>query len=214
MLGNGTRMRDQAIGGYLDMLAARVAAPGGGAVAALQCGMAAALLTMAALFSDGPRHAGFQHVIGPIAAEADELRDISLSLADQDASAFSEVIDARRLSTSTEADRAARSAAIAEALAGAARPPAELISVAGRLIELAGRLLPVANRNLAGDIAASAQCARAAAITAQVNIELNVRGVKDEKTRAELTRAAARADQIAERAEEITAAARAEWPPT
>src|SRR5260370_36750961 len=70
MLGNGTRMRDQAIGGYLDMLAARVAAPGGGAVAALQCAMAAALLTMAALFSDRPRHAGFQGVIGPIPPRA------------------------------------------------------------------------------------------------------------------------------------------------
>src|SRR5260370_35720463 len=58
MLGNGTRMRDQAIGGYLDMLAARVAAPGGGAVPALQCAMAAPLLPLAAPFSAGPTPAG------------------------------------------------------------------------------------------------------------------------------------------------------------
>jgi len=49
-------MRDEAIASFLTRLAARSAAPGGGATGALHAAQAAALLAMVARFSDGPRH--------------------------------------------------------------------------------------------------------------------------------------------------------------
>lgn len=50
-------MRDQSIGTFLDSLAARQAAPGGGGTAALNAAQAAALLATVARDSDGGRYA-------------------------------------------------------------------------------------------------------------------------------------------------------------
>src|SRR6266545_2325076 len=82
-------MRDDTIAAFLDQLAARVPAPGGGATAALHAAQAAALLAMVARYSDGPRYdAG---LMNRIVAEADELREDALALAEADAKAFGAV---------------------------------------------------------------------------------------------------------------------------
>jgi len=104
----------------------------------------------------------------------------------------------------------ARSAAIAEALAGAARPPADVIRVALRLTGLAEELLPAGNRNVITDVAAAAEAARAAAVTARVNIEVNLRGITDAGLRDELTATAAVTEEIMARADQMVAAVRAE----
>src|SRR5439155_1336442 len=49
-------MRDDTIAAFLDQLAARVPAPGGGATAALHAAQAAALLAMVARYSDGAKY--------------------------------------------------------------------------------------------------------------------------------------------------------------
>ncbi|HTZ30174.1 MAG TPA: cyclodeaminase/cyclohydrolase family protein, partial [Streptosporangiaceae bacterium] len=73
-------MRDETIGDFLDRLADRVPAPGGGASAALQAAQGAALLAMVARFSTGEEHAENRATIDRIIAEADELRTIALRL--------------------------------------------------------------------------------------------------------------------------------------
>ncbi|WP_271216074.1 cyclodeaminase/cyclohydrolase family protein [Streptosporangium carneum] len=203
-------MRDQTISDFLDRLAARVPAPGGGASAALHGAQAAALLGMVARYSDGRKHAEHERVIGRVLAEADALRDEALQLAEDDAAAFTSVTDAYRLPKATEEERATRSAAIAEALVAAAGPPARTIDVARRLVGLAEELLPVGNRNVITDVAAATEAARAAATTARVNVEINLAGIGDERIRAELAGRAAGVDEIADRAERVTAAVREE----
>ncbi|MGV9773646.1 cyclodeaminase/cyclohydrolase family protein [Streptosporangium sp. NPDC003464] len=203
-------MRDQTIGDFLDRLAGRVPAPGGGASAALHGAQAAALLGMVARYSDGPKHAEHGQVINRILAEADALRDHALQLAEDDAAAFTAVTDSYRLPKATDEEKAARSAAIAGALAAAAVPPAGTVAAARRLVELAEELLPIGNRNVITDVAAAAEAARAAATTARVNIEINLAGIKDEEVRAGLAAQAAGVDEIAARAERVTAAVREE----
>ncbi|MEV7008811.1 cyclodeaminase/cyclohydrolase family protein [Streptosporangium sp. NPDC051022] len=203
-------MRDQTISDFLDRLADRVPAPGGGASAALHGAQAAALLGMVARYSDGPKQAGHEELIGRVLAEADILRDHTLQLAEDDAMAFTAVTDAYRLPKATEEERADRSAAIAEALVAAAGPPARTIDAARRLVELAEELLPVGNRNVITDVAAAAEAARAAATTARVNVEVNLAGIGNETIRAELAGRAAGVDEIAARAERITATVREE----
>src|SRR5215831_14689259 len=196
-------MRDETIGSFLARLAARSAAPGGGATGALHAAQAAALLAMVARFSDGPRHDA--EVVGRVRAAADGLADEALELAEADSAAFEKVTLAYQLPKDTPEDKAARSQAIAEALGGAARPPADLMSAAVRLAGLAEDLLPAANRNVISDIAAAA-----AAVTAQVNIEANIAGIKDEALIAELSGIAAQADGVADRASRVIAAVREE----
>jgi formiminotetrahydrofolate cyclodeaminase len=207
-----TTVRDETVEAFLGQLAARVPAPGGGATAALHAAQAAALVAMVARYSNGARYDA--DLMARIRTEADELRDEALTLAEADAEAFDAVSAAYQLPKETT-ELQARSAAIAEALIGAARPPADVIRTARRLIELTEELLPAGNRNVITDVAAAAEAARAAAVTARVNIEVNLRGIRDSATgdraiRAELIATAAITDEIIARADRIVAAVRDE----
>src|SRR3984957_8580167 len=201
-------MRDQTITAFLDELAARVPAPGGGATAALHAAQSAALLAMVARYSDGTKYDAdlMNHVI----TEADELRNDALTLAELDAAAFGAVAGAYALPKDTDEQKAARSAAIAEALAAAARPPADVVRLALLLVSLAEDLRPAGNRNVITDVAAAAEAARAAAITAQVNIEINLRGLKDPLVLDELAGLAEVTDDVVARADRVVAAVRGE----
>src|SRR3984957_14453707 len=139
-------MRDQTITTFLDELAARVPAPGGGATAALHAAQSAALLAMVARYSDGTKYDAdlMNHVI----TEADELRNDALTLAELDAAAFGAVAGAYALPKDTDEQKAARSAAIAEALAAAARPPADVVRLALLLVSLAEDLRPAGDRTV------------------------------------------------------------------
>lgn len=203
-------MQDQTIGGYLDRLAAREPAPGGGAAAALHAAQGAALLAMVARYTTGEKYAAHAAQVAAITAAADDLRLRALELAQEDARAFTAVTDAYKLPRAEAEQKAARSLAIAGALAGAARPPADVIAVAARVVELAEELLPFGNPNVVTDIAAATEAARAAATTARVNVEINLGGIKDEAVRAELTAAIEGVDGLAARAHAVTEAVRKE----
>src|SRR5271166_1511312 len=198
-------MRDDTIAAFLDQLAARVPAPGGGATAALHAAQAAALLAMVARYTDGPRYDA--ELINRITAEADGLREDALELAEADAEAFGAVAQAYRLPRETEAERRDRSASISSALAGAARPPADVVRTALLVISLAEELLPAGNRNMITDLAAAA---RAAAVTARLFIEVNLKGITDPVLLAEFGATATAADTVVDRADQLVAAVRAE----
>ena len=199
---------DETIGDFLDQLAERVPAPGGGAASALQAAQGAALLGMVARYTTGERYAEHQLTIGRIITEVDELRAIALRLAEADADAFRAVADAYRLPQATEEERTGRSAAISQALANAAWPPAQVISVAGMVVDLAEALVVIGNRNVLSDVAAAAESARAAAATARVNVEANLAGISDEQTSLEMIAETGKADDIIARAGQITATVR------
>jgi len=201
-------MRDDTIAAFLDQLAARVPAPGGGATAALHAAQAAALLAMVARYSNGPKYdAG---LMNRVVTEADALREDALALAEADANAFAAVAGAYLLPRATEQETSARSAAISSALAGAARPPADVVRTALLLVSLAEDLLPAGNRNVITDVAAAAEAARAAAVTARLIIEINLKGITDLVLAEEFGTAATVAGAVAERADAIVAAVRAE----
>jgi formiminotetrahydrofolate cyclodeaminase len=201
-------VRDETIGAFLGQLAARIPAPGGGAVAALHAAQSAALIAMVARYSNGAKYD--RDLMAGIFTEADRLRDHALALAEADAAAFGAVSAAYQLPKETYEQKQGRSAAIARALSGAARPPADVIRAALSLIELAEELLPAGNRNVITDVAAAAEAARAAAVTARVNIEVNLRGIEDSAAKAELTGTAALTDELVARADRIVAAVREE----
>ena len=131
-------MRDDTIAAFLDQLAARVPAPGGGATAALHAAQAAALLAMVARYSDGAKYDAA--LMNRIVSAADELREDALALAEADANAFGAVAEAYRLPRTTEQETSARSAAISSALAGAARGagPAAVHVALGAVLHVIG----------------------------------------------------------------------------
>jgi hypothetical protein len=110
-----------------------------------------------AVWPGPPAHPAHQVTIGRIITEVDELRGIALRLAEADADAFTAVTGACKLPRSTEEEKAARSAAIAQALVSAAWPPAQVISVAGMVVDLAQALAAIGNPNVISDDAAAAE---------------------------------------------------------
>jgi hypothetical protein len=73
-------MRNDTIESFLQSLAARVPAPGGGATAALHAAQAAALVAMVARYSDGSRYAEHAEEILHVCSTADALREEALTL--------------------------------------------------------------------------------------------------------------------------------------
>jgi methenyltetrahydrofolate cyclohydrolase len=199
---------EEKIGDFLERLAARVPVPGGGAAAALHAAQGAALLGMVARYTTGTQYAQHEAAIGRIVTEVDELRALALRLADADADAFSALREAYLLPRSSEEDKAARSAAIAEALVHAAWPPAQVIGIAGMVVDLAEALAAIGNRNVIADVAAAAEAARAAVATARVSIEINLISIADAQASLEMIAEEAKADTIIARADQITVAVR------
>src|SRR6201992_468700 len=197
-------MLDETIGRLLSPLAARTAAPGGGATGALHAAQAAALLAMVARFSDGPRYDA--ETVGRVRAAADGLADEGVGLAVADSAAFEKVIAAYGLPRDTPEAKAARSPATADAPPHPPRPPADLMAASVRLVGLAEELLPVANKNVISDIGAAAAAISAAAVTAALNIEANLAAIKDPALAEELTATAALADGVSDRAGRVIAA--------
>ncbi|UGT44409.1 cyclodeaminase/cyclohydrolase family protein [Nocardia yamanashiensis] len=169
-----TTFGDATLQGYLDELAAKVPAPGGGAVAALHAAQGAALVAMVARYTTRAKDADNREVVDRIIAAADIARERALALADADATAFTAVGNAYKLPKDTEEQQAARTEAITAALLGAARVPAAVVAEADEIVSLATELLPIGNPNVVTDIGAAADCARAAAASSQLNIAINV----------------------------------------
>ena len=201
-------INDEKVGDVLARLAGRDVAPGGGTAAALHVAQAAALLGMAARFSTGAEHAQHEATIGRITTEVDELRALALRLADADSEALGAMSRAVRLPAATEAEQAARSAAIAQALVSSAWLPSQLISIAGLVVDLAEALAPIGNRNVLPDIASAAEAARAAAAIARVNVEVNLPDITDEQASLEMIGVTSRADEVIASGERVATAVR------
>ncbi|MCU1643184.1 MAG: cyclodeaminase/cyclohydrolase family protein [Nocardia sp.] len=169
-----TTFGDSTLQGYLDELAAKAPAPGGGAVAALHAAQGAALVAMVARYTTRAKDAENRPVIDRIIVAADIARDRALALADADAAAFTAVGLAYKMAKETEAQQTARTEAITAALLGAARVPAAVVAAADEVVSLATELLPIGNPNVVTDIGAAADAARSAAASSQLNIAINV----------------------------------------
>ncbi len=172
---------------WLEQLSSSAPTPGGGAAAALAAATGAALIEMVVNLTVGKTaYAEHEPHVQPIGEQARALRLRALVLIDADAAAFGRVMAAYALPRQSDEERAARTAAIQAATAGAARPPVEIAGVAARLIELSAALPGRSNRNVLSDVGVAASLAGSALESAAINVEVNLSALKDEGVRDEL----------------------------
>jgi methenyltetrahydrofolate cyclohydrolase len=150
------------VAAFLDDLAARTPAPGGGAAASVTCAMAAGLVEMAASFASAK---GLERVRG----RAHELRLEVSSLAHADGRAYAVVLEALRMEPGE-----ARTLQLDRAVAGAIACPMDMLRIAAEVATLAADMAETGNRNLEGDALAGALLAEAAARSAATLAQLNV----------------------------------------
>jgi formiminotetrahydrofolate cyclodeaminase len=175
----------QALGAWLAELGSAAPVPGGGAAAAVTAALAAALVEMVCNLTLGkPSYAEHEQEITGIRARAGGLREAALGQADADAAAFSELMASFRLPRDTEADSAARTAAIQAATVAAASVPLDIAATAAAVTGLAARLPGRSNRNVLSDVGVAALCAAAAIDAAALNVDINLKTLADAGTAA------------------------------
>ncbi len=202
-------MQDEPIGGWLDALASSAPAPGGGAAAALEAAMAAALVEMVCNLTIGrPAYAESEATMLVARDRAHVLRAEALALVEEDADAFRAVIEAYKLPKESEAEAARRSAEIQAAFVTAADVPARTARAAAEILALAESIVAGANPNVVSDAAAAAAAAGAALDTARVNIEINRESIDDPAVRDELAEAIATIERELDHAGRVVGAVR------
>jgi formiminotetrahydrofolate cyclodeaminase len=162
-----TSFPDQPVGQFLDQVAARTPAPGGGGAAAITAALAAGLVAMAARFSQAQLPDAAE-----IARRADELRHRAAELVTEDGQAYGCVLEAFALPR--DAGTGERDQRIRAALERAAAIPGEMTQIAAEVAGLAARLAAEGNPNLRGDSISAALLAEASARSAAALVAINV----------------------------------------
>jgi len=165
---------------YVSDAAARKPAPGGGSVSGLAGALAAAMGEMAANFTVGnEKFASVEHEVNAALQELAECRKKLLSLMEADITAYEAVSAAYKMPRKSPEAKAARTEAIQQALKEAMKVPLNIMRQCARVADISVRLADIANPNLITDVGVSAILAEAACAAARLNVEINLKSLKD-----------------------------------
>jgi len=165
---------------FLDELASKSPAPGGGSVAALAGALGAALTTMVCNLTVGKKkYAGVEAEINTIIQRSEELRRQFTNLIDRDTDAFNKVMEAYGLPKESGDQQALRNAAIQEATKEAALVPLEVMKHTIDALALAKSVAEKGNANSISDAGVSALMLHAACQGAALNVQINLNSITD-----------------------------------
>lgn len=172
---------------FLTELASSAPAPGGGGGAAMAGALAAALSSMVANLTIGKEKFAAQEAeVKELLKQAEAERARLLQLVGEDAAVFNSFMSCYKLPKATEAEKAARTAAIRAAAKKAATVPLDIARSAFNVLKLADKLVVLGNPGVITDGACSALLARAALRCAEYNVRINLGLTKDEAWNAQV----------------------------
>lgn len=182
-------LKDLTLIGFLDSTASSEPVPGGGSVAALSGAIAASLGEMVANLTVGKKkYEDVQAEMESLAATFETKRSDFVDMIDEDASSFDGVMKAFKLPKETEEEKAARSAAIQTGMKEAAEVPLKVAQKCADLMPQIQAIVEKGNQNAVTDGAVSAMMCRTAALSALMNVKINLGSIKDADYVAEMTR--------------------------
>ena len=179
--------RDATLMAFGEALASNRPTPGGGCAAALAGSLASALVAMVARTTAGSKKfADRAAQMEAIAREADALRADFLTLVDEDAAAFDQVMRAFRLPKATAEEQAARTRAIQDGYRTAAGPPMKVCDRAVRALELVVQVAAQGTPGAISDAGVAALLASAALEGGALNVRINLASLEDEDAKSAL----------------------------
>lgn len=184
-----TQLAGLSLTAFADETASASPAPGGGSVAAYAGAMAAALVAMVCRLTAAK--AGFEAArddMAAMGAAAQGLQAKLLHNVDADTEAYLRIVAAYRLPKESADDEAARSQAIAAALRHAAEVPLATAALCLEVLELAARLSGSFNTATASDLGVALQSAMCGVQGGALNVAINLQGLPDDGSSAELRR--------------------------
>lgn len=165
---------------YVNDLAAKIHAPGGGSASALVGAIGVACLEMVANFTvDKKGYEQHQEEIKIILNRLENLRKALLGLMDEDVEVYTHLNQAYKLPKNTPEEQRSRSEEIQKALRFALSIPENILKISNLALEIAERLLHIGNKNLISDVFCGAEFLRAAVLGAKANVEINLNGIVD-----------------------------------
>jgi formiminotetrahydrofolate cyclodeaminase len=185
-------IKSQSLNQFLDEVASRSPAPGGGSVAALSGALGAALASMVCHLTIGKKkYADVQQEIEAVLKRSEELRALFSELVEKDTEAFDSVMKAFSLPKETEGEKTKRASAIEEATKKATLVPLKVMELCMEALPLTETVAEKGNPNSISDAGVSALMLRAACEGAALNIRTNLGTLQDkpfiEETRAKTT---------------------------
>lgn len=174
---------------FLNETASNSPAPGGGSVSALAGALGASLSSMVGELSLGKDtdEETKARMKGRIRICKDLIKSLSEAV-DKDTEAFNLVMDAFKMPKASDEEKKLRSAAIQEAMMGAAELPYETALLCIDVMNMSIDMLKDGNKNAASDAAVSGFLGYAALNGALYNVKINLNSIKDAEYVGEMRR--------------------------
>lgn len=177
---------DQPIRHFLDKLASKSPEPGGGSVAALTGALGAGLVSMVASLTVGKeKYKDVQPQIEELLKESEKVRAEMQNLIQKDTEAYGALSEVYKMPKNTDAEKAARTARMQEALKKACQVPFEIGLMSLEVAKLSERAADIGNVAAVSDAGVAVLLANACAQSAALNVKINVNSIKDQAFNSE-----------------------------
>ncbi|MBU1427648.1 MAG: cyclodeaminase/cyclohydrolase family protein [bacterium] len=179
---------DKKVSNFLDELASNSPTPGGGSVAALAGALGAALISMVGNLTIGKKkYEDVEEDIKKIISSSEKLRYKLSQLIEEDVMAFNNFMATYKMPKETEDEKKIRAEKIQESLIEAAKVPLTVAYKCLDVLSLSKEVAEKGNINVISDAGVAVLMAQAALESAILNVKINLRMIKDEKARTELS---------------------------
>ena len=175
------KLAELTVAGFVDLMASDAPAPGGGSAAALEGALGAALSAMGCALTIGKKkYADVQTLAEETGKKAQELKARFVDVMDRDTEAFNAVSAVFAMPKDTDAEKAARKAAMQAALKGCTKTPFEMMQLSCEALELTRSVVGRLNASAASDLGCAALSLKAGIQGAWLNVLINIGGIQDE----------------------------------
>ena len=174
------KLIEMTLTGFVDTAASDAPAPGGGSVSALEGALGAALTSMVCALTLGKKkYADVQDLAASTEKQALALKDRYLDVIDRDTEAFNAVSAVFAMPKETDADKAARRAAMQAALKLCTATPVEMMELAVEVLRMIDTVSGKLNASAASDLGCAILAMKSAIQGAWLNVLINVGGIDD-----------------------------------
>ena len=179
---------DKKVSNFLDELASNSPTPGGGSVAALAGALGAGLISMVGNLTVGKKkYEDLEEDIKKILSFSEKLRYELSQLIEEDVKVFNNFMATYKMPKETEDEKKVRVEKIQESLIEAAKVPLKVACKCLDILSLSKEVAEKGNINVVSDAGVAVLMAEAALESAILNVKINLKMIKDEKIREELS---------------------------
>lgn len=174
---------EKKVSNFLDELASNSPTPGGGSVAALAGALGVALISMVGNLTVGKKkYEDVEEDIKKILSSSEKLRYELSQLIEEDVKVFNNFMSTYKMPKETEDEKKVRAEKIQESLIEAAKVPLKVAYKCLDILSLSKEVAEKGNINVVSDAGVAALMAEAALESAILNVKINLKMIKDEKT--------------------------------